>query len=149
MKPWRGPHCLVLAERKGSRRPAGRASRRALARTPVVLMGGMGVKATGNAMAQLVPDRAGQPLLAVATGSFIGEGFDCPALDTLFLAARRCRSKDASSSTSAGVLRVYPGKTTVEVHDYHDAEVPMLAAALGKRAPGYVSLGFPDPRRSR
>jgi hypothetical protein len=31
--------------------------------------------------------------------------------------------------------------------DYHDAETGVLAASLAKRAPGYVSLGFPDPRR--
>lgn len=47
------------------------------------------------------------------------------------------------------VLRAYPGKETAEVHDYYDAETPVLAAALAKRAPGYVSLGFPDPRKSR
>ena len=35
----------------------------------------------------------------------------------------------------------------MEVHDYHDADTGVLAASLAKRAPGYVSLGFPDPRR--
>ena len=45
------------------------------------------------------------------------------------------------------VLRAYPGKQTAEVHDYHDIESPVLAASLRKRAPGYVSLGFPDPRK--
>lgn len=43
-------------------------------------------------------------------------------------------------------LRPYPGKQTAEVHDNHDVETPVLAAALSKRAPGYISLGFPDPR---
>jgi hypothetical protein len=33
------------------------------------------------------------------------------------------------------------------VHDYDDVELPVLAAALTKRAPGYLSLGFPDPRK--
>ena len=45
------------------------------------------------------------------------------------------------------VLRAYPGKQTAEVHDYHDIETSVLAAALTKRAPGYLSLGFPDPRK--
>jgi hypothetical protein len=40
-----------------------------------------------------------------------------------------------------------PGKTSAEVHDYHDLRTPVLAATLAKRAPGYTSLGFADPRR--
>jgi hypothetical protein len=44
------------------------------------------------------------------------------------------------------ILRPYDGKTTAEVHDYHEL-TGVLAAALAKRAPGYTSLGFPDPRR--
>ncbi len=43
------------------------------------------------------------------------------------------------------ILRAYLGKTTAEVHDYHDIGAGLL---LAKRAPGYVSFGFPDPRRS-
>jgi hypothetical protein len=33
------------------------------------------------------------------------------------------------------------------LHDYHDTATSVLAASLAKRAPGYTSLGFPDPRR--
>ena len=44
------------------------------------------------------------------------------------------------------MLRPRPAKTTAEVHDYHDTHTPVLASSLAKRAPGYTSLGFPDPR---
>ena len=83
--------------------------------------------------------------LDLATGSFVGEGFDCPALDTLFLAGP-VSFKGRLVQYAGRILRVYPGKTTAEVHDYCDVDVPVLAASLAKRAPGYVSLGFPDPR---
>jgi superfamily II DNA or RNA helicase len=53
---------------------------------PVILRGGMGAKARAAALARLQPDPGGPPLLIVATGPYIGEGFDCPILDTLFLA---------------------------------------------------------------
>jgi hypothetical protein len=39
------------------------------------------------------------------------------------------------------------GKATAEVHDYHDELTGVLASSLAKRAPGYTSLGFPDPRK--
>jgi hypothetical protein len=51
----------------------------------------------------------------------------------------------ASSRDRTG--RPFPGKTTAEVHDYHDVATGVLASSLAKRAPGYTSLGFPDPRR--
>ena len=93
------------------------------------------------------PAEAGPPLLVVATGHFVGEGFDCPALDTLFLAGP-VSFKGRLVQYAGRILRAYPGKQTAEVHDYHDVEMPVLAAALAKRSPGYLSLGFPDPRRS-
>ena len=45
------------------------------------------------------------------------------------------------------ILRPYDGKATAEVHDYHDELTGVLASSLAKRAPGYTSLGFPDPRK--
>jgi superfamily II DNA or RNA helicase len=46
------------------------------------------------------------------------------------------------------ILREHPGKATAEVHDYHDINTSVLASSLAKRAPGYTSLGFPDPRKT-
>ena len=37
---------------------------------------------------------------------------------------------------------------TAEVHDYHDSNTGVLASSLSKRAPGYTSIGFPDPREA-
>jgi hypothetical protein len=74
------------------------------------------------------------------------EGFDCPPLDTLFLAAP-VASKGRLLQYAGRILRLYDGKATAEVHDYHDELTGVLASSLAKRAPGYTSLGFPDPRK--
>jgi len=108
---------------------------------PVVLIGGMGARAQG-AMARLDPGTSDLPLLVVATGPYVGEGFDCPALDTLFLAAPISFS-GRLVQYAGRILRPWPGKETAEVHDYVDADVPILASSLSKRARGYTSLGFP------
>jgi len=115
--------------------------------SPVVLKGGMGARSRAAANERLIPSADGPPLLVVATGHFVGEGFDCPALDTLFLAGP-VSFKGRLVQYAGRILRAYPCKHTAEVHDYYDVEMPVLAAALAKRAPGYISLGFPDPRRS-
>lgn len=142
----RGRHCLVLAQRTSHvDHLAGLLEERGL--SPVVLKGAMGARARAAANRRLVPDADAEPLLVVATGHFVGEGFDCPALDTLFLAGP-VSFKGRLVQYAGRVLRAYPGKETAEVHDYHDVDTPVLAAALSKRAPGYLSLGFPDPRRT-
>ncbi|WP_344149415.1 DEAD/DEAH box helicase [Nocardioides koreensis] len=142
----RGRHCLVLAQRTGHvDHPAETLTERGL--DPVVLKGGMGAKQRAAANARLIPSDGGPPLLVVATGHLVGEGFDCPALDALFLAGP-VSFKGRLVQYAGRVLRAHPGKQTAEVHDYYDIDVPVLAAALSKRAPGYLSLGFPDPRKS-
>jgi superfamily II DNA or RNA helicase len=83
---------------------------------------------------KLNPDVATSPLLVVATGPFIGEGFDCPALDTLFLASP-IAFKGRLVQYVGRVLRPHPGKSTAEVHDYQDIHVGVLASSLAKRAP--------------
>jgi superfamily II DNA or RNA helicase len=140
----RGRHCLVLAQRTVH------VDQLAAALTehgldPVILKGGMGARARAAATERLAVTAGEPPLLVVATGHFVGEGFDCPALDTLFLAGP-VSFKGRIVQYVGRILRSYPGKETAEVHDYHDIDTPVLAAALRKRAPGYVSLGFPDPR---
>lgn len=110
---------------------------------PVVLRGGMGAKARAAALQRL---DGPAPLLVIATGSYIGEGFDCPPLDTVFLTAP-VAFRGPLEQYVGRILRPYPGKTTAEVHDYHDVLTGVLASSLTKRAPGYIKLGFPDPRR--
>ena len=141
----RGRHCLVLTQwiahlQKLADELAG------MGHDPVVLRGGMGAKNRTAALARLQPQPGSPPLLVVATGPYAGEGFDCPVLDTLFLAAP-VRWKGRLVQYAGRILRPYPGKATAEIHDYHDAATGVLAATLAGRAPGYTSLGFPDPRR--
>ena len=79
--------------------------------------------------------------MLVATGSLLGEGFDCPPLDTLFVAfpiAFRGRIVQYVGR----VLRPMDGKDRIEVHDYVDVNVPVLARMLTKRLAAYASLGF-------
>lgn len=47
------------------------------------------------------------------------------------------------------ILRPTTGKTGVAVHDYVDAQVPVLARMYDERAKGYASLGFRPPKRPR
>ncbi len=140
-----GRHCLVLTQWVAHLHKLADLLQEA-GYDAVVLRGGMGAKNRAAALARLQPQPGGPPLLVVATGPYAGEGFDCPALDTLFLAAP-IRWKGRLVQYAGRILRPYPGKETAEVHDYHDARADVLAAMLAGRAPGYTSLGFPDPRR--
>jgi superfamily II DNA or RNA helicase len=107
----------------------------------LVLQGGMTAAARRSAVDRLAYARAGDGVLVIGTTPFIGEGFDAPTLDTLFLAAPV--SFDGLLVQCAGrVLRAAPGKDTAEVHDYHDHAVPILATSLQRRMPGYRTLGF-------
>ena len=141
----RGRHCLVLTLWIAHLQKLAEGLQ-AVGHDPVLLRGGMGAKSRTSALARLQPQPSRPPLLVVATGPYAGEGFDCPILDTLFLAAP-VRWKGRLVQYAGRILRPYPGKETAEIHDYHDAATGVLAAALAGRAPGYTSLGFPDPRR--
>lgn len=114
---------------------------------PLVLQGGMGKKARGLVMDELATVRPGGGVILVATGSFLGEGFDCPPLDTLFLAFP-IAFKGRIVQYVGRVLRPIDGKTRVEVHDYVDVRVPVLARMHARRLPAYASLGF-DARPTR
>jgi hypothetical protein len=73
--------------------------------------------------------------------------FDCPPLDTLFLAFPLA-FKGRLVQYVGRVLRPLAEKTSIEVHDYVDFDIPVLARMHGKRLPAYASLGFDTKRRS-
>lgn len=80
-------------------------------------------------------------LVIVATGSYVGEGFDLPRLDTLFLAAPY--SSDLVITQYLGRLhRECDNKDEVQVHDYADTLVPMLDSMYRKRLKSYAKLGY-------
>ena len=138
-------NCLVLTSWTGHPETIASALRTAGPR-PGHTQGRHGGQRPSRRARPACPSAGRPPLLAVATGPYAGEGFDCPPLDTLFLAAP-VASKGRLLQYAGRILRPYDGKATAEVHDYHDEQVGVLASSLAKRAPGYTSLGFPDPRK--
>lgn len=105
----------------------------------VMLKGGMAEKERARLMQELVIDDA--PRIVVATGSYIGEGFDDPRLDTLFLAMPI--SWHGTLQQYVGRLhRLHDRKKIVEVYDYVDGSIPMFARMFDKRLRGYKALGY-------
>ena len=142
-----GRNCLVLTNWTGHLDKLADALR-ALGHDPVTLKGGMGARDRAAALARLTPQPGGPPLLAVATGPYAGEGFDCPPLGHP-LPRRASRQQ----GTPAAGRRAHPAPLRRQRHprrgpdDYHDKLTGVLASSLARRAPGYTSLGFPDPRK--
>ena len=140
-----GRNCLVLTNWTAHLDKLADALR-AIGHDPVILRGGLGAKARAAALAQLQlqpqPQPGGPSLLAVATGPYAGEGFDCPAPDTLFLAAPIAQ-KGRLVQYAGRILRPYNGKATAEVHDYHDELTGVLASSLAKRTSPPALLRHP------
>jgi superfamily II DNA or RNA helicase len=136
----RGRNCLVLTRRVTHLEVMAELLT-ALGHRPVVMQGGMPAAARRAAVDRLDQARTGEGVLVIGTTPFVGEGFDAPVLDTLFLAAPI--SFEGLLVQCAGrVLRAAPGKHVAEVHDYHDPAVPLIAGSLRRRMPGYRTLGF-------
>jgi len=107
----------------------------------IVLRGGMGRKELDAVMARLaaIPENEGRVLLA--TGRYIGEGFDDARLDTLFLALPV--SWRGTIAQYAGRLhRLHDRKREVRVYDYADLDIPMLAKMFDRRCRGYEGIGY-------
>jgi superfamily II DNA or RNA helicase len=79
--------------------------------------------------------------LILATGRYIGEGFDDPRLDTLFL-VMPISWRGTLAQYVGRLHREHDGKGEVIVYDYADIEVPVLAKMATKRQAGYRSLGY-------
>jgi len=114
----------------------------------LVLRGGMGKKAGAAVTDQLADLQPGAGQVLVATGGYLGEGFDCPQLDTLFLAFP-IAYKGRLVQYIGRVMRVAEGKTVVEVHDYLDVGTPVLQRMHAKRLTAFRDLGFESDDRGR
>ena len=103
------------------------------------LQGGMGKKSLRSALDRLAAERTN--LVLLATGKFIGEGFDDPQLDTLFL-AMPVSWRGTIAQYVGRLHRLHEGKSEVRVYDYADLNVPMLARMFDRRCEGYESIGY-------
>jgi superfamily II DNA or RNA helicase/very-short-patch-repair endonuclease len=107
----------------------------------IVLKGGMGAKEMKEAMALLASIPEEEARVVLATGRFVGEGFDDSRLDTLFLTMPV--SWRGTIAQYAGRLhRAHDGKKVVRVYDYADLDVPMLARMFDRRCVGYEEVGY-------
>ena len=107
----------------------------------VVLHGGMSQKVLRDNRARLAERSADTKCLILATGRYVGEGFDDPRLDTLFLTLPV--SWRGTIAQYAGRLhRLHDGKREVRVYDYADLNVPMLSRMFERRCHGYEALGY-------
>lgn len=89
-------------------------------------------------LAELSPK---EPLVIVATGRYVGEGFDYPRLDTLFLASP-VSWKGIIAQYAGRLHREYHGKTDVRIYDYIDIRLPLCERMYQRRLKGYAAIGY-------
>jgi superfamily II DNA or RNA helicase len=123
-------HCHLLADAIRSRGVS-----------PLVLEGGLGKRARAEILNRIESTPAGEDLVVVATGQYLGEGFDCPQLDTLILAFP-ISFKGRLVQYTGRLMRTHDAKTSVRVYDYADIGIPVLRAMHARRLRTYKSLGF-------
>jgi len=99
------------------------------------------VKEQREVQEQLASIPADEERLLLATGRYIGEGFDDARLDTLFLALP-VSWKGTLVQYAGRLHRLHPGKHEVRIVDYVDSRVSMLARMFEKRRAGYRAMGY-------
>lgn len=109
----------------------------------VILHGGMRAPLRREMLAKLanVPDN--EERLILATGPYIGEGFDDPRLDTLFL-VMPFSFKGKMVQYAGRLHRHYEGKTEVRIYDYVDP-MPIFEKMFKKRMKAYKAIGYEEP----
>jgi superfamily II DNA or RNA helicase len=120
-----------------------------------VLKGGLGKKQTEAIMEAIqnassheptteaeVPDQKSSGSRTIlATGKYLGEGFDLPNLDTLFLVFP-FSWKGMLTQYTGRLNRASSGKKEIRVYDYVDEKVPVLSRMYSRRLKSYKALGF-------
>ena len=107
----------------------------------IILTGAASQKEKRIAMEKLNAISDDEPLVVVATGKYVGEGFDYPRLDTLFLALP-IAWKGKVAQYAGRLHRNYPGKNEVRIYDYVDVHIPVLERMYQKRLKGYAAIGY-------
>jgi len=110
-------------------------------KTPLVLSGTQGKKTRSAMLRSLEDTPFDKELLIIATGQYLGEGFDCPQVDTLFLAFP-LSFKGKLIQYVGRALRSHKDKSSVRVYDYVDTQVPILRKMYAKREKTYRLLSF-------
>lgn len=105
------------------------------------LVGNDSAKAKREVMEQLSLVPAEEPLVVVATGKYVGEGFDLPRLDTLMLTLP-VSWKGLIVQYTGRLHRNYPGKAETRIYDYIDLRVPICDSMYRKRLHGYKAVGY-------
>ena len=107
----------------------------------ILLTGTDGTKARRAQVEELNSVDDSDSLILVGTGSLLGEGFDFPRLDTLFMAAPV--SGESVVEQYVGRLnRDYAGKENVIVYDYVDSHIPKFDRMYAARLKAYKKIGY-------
>src|SRR5215470_3160460 len=106
-----------------------------------VMKGGMGKKQRDALASEMRAVADDQPRVILATGRYIGEGFDDARLDTLFL-AMPISWRGTLQQYVGRLHRIHDNKLEVRVYDYVDWRVPMLMRMYEKRVRGYKAIGY-------
>ncbi len=107
----------------------------------ILLTGNASQKEKRLAIEELKSVPKNESLIVIATGKYVGEGFDYPRLDTLFLALP-IAWKGKVAQYAGRLHRDYPGKNEVLIYDYADIHIPVLERMYQKRLKGYSSIGY-------
>ena len=107
----------------------------------IVLKGGMGQKQRKEVMERLEAIPPDEERVIIATGRYIGEGFDDSRLDTLFL-TMPISWKGTLQQYAGRLHRDYDSKKEVLIYDYVDGNIPMLQRMYKKRLTGYKAIGY-------
>ena len=107
----------------------------------IAVTGGMRAKDKEEILNKIVSIPANKQLTLIATGKYIGEGFDEPRLDTLFL-AMPISWKGTLQQYAGRLHRLYENKNEVQIYDYVDIHVRMLEKMYSKRLNGYAAISY-------
>jgi superfamily II DNA or RNA helicase len=135
-----GRECLVLSERL-EHLDLLRDTLKEHVSSLFVLKGGLGRKQQKIIMESIHNTPVHEHRIILATGKYLGEGFDLPGLDTLFLVFP-FSWKGSLIQYTGRLSRASHGKKEIRVYDYVDDQVPVLAGMYRKRLKGYKALGF-------